>query len=57
MATEDEGGAPLGPRFFEGRVLIELLSWDWALYVGLIPALGKADSPGLRERPSFDSMG
>lgn len=35
MATEDEGGAPLGPRFFEGRVLIELLSWDWALYVGL----------------------
>jgi hypothetical protein len=35
METEDEGGAPLDPSFFEGRVLIELLSWDWGLYVGL----------------------
>lgn len=35
MKTEDAGGAPLDPSFFEGRVLIEILSWEWQLGVGL----------------------
>ena len=34
METEDEGAA-LHPSFFEGRVLVEILSWDWGLFVGL----------------------
>lgn len=32
---ETEEGAALSPSFFEGRVLIEILSWDWGLFVGL----------------------
>ena len=35
MQTEDEGGAALDPSFFNGRLLIEILAWDWTLHVGL----------------------
>lgn len=35
METEDRGGAALDPSFFEGRLLIEILTWDWTLHVGL----------------------
>lgn len=34
MEPEDNGPA-LSPGFFEGRVLIEILSWEWVLGVGL----------------------
>ena len=33
--TAGEDNASLSPRFFEGRVLIEILTWDWNLSVGL----------------------
>ena len=35
VGTEDRGGAALDPSFFEGRLLIEILTWDWTLHVGL----------------------
>jgi len=34
MEPEDNGRA-LSPGFFEGRVLVEILSWEWVLGVGL----------------------
>jgi hypothetical protein len=34
METEDEGAA-LNPSFFKGRMLVEILSWEWVLGVGL----------------------
>ena len=34
MATEDNGAA-LHPSFFEGRLLVEILSWEWEVGVGL----------------------
>src|SRR4051812_30331410 len=34
METEDEGAA-LHPSFFEGRLLVEILAWEWNLSVGL----------------------
>lgn len=34
MADQKDDGA-LHPSFFAGRVLIEILSWEWALGVGL----------------------
>jgi hypothetical protein len=34
METEDEGTA-LHPSFFEGRLLVDILSWEWNLSVGL----------------------
>lgn len=30
-----ERDAPLHPSFFAGRVLVEILTWDWPLHVGL----------------------
>jgi len=39
MPTDtDNDPAPIDPAFFENRVLIEVLSWDWALHVGMAPA-------------------
>lgn len=34
MADQEDDGA-LHPSFFEGRLLIEVLSWDWDLYLGV----------------------
>lgn len=34
MADQADSGA-LHPSFFEGRLLIEILSWDWRLYLGV----------------------
>ena len=34
MADQADNGA-LHPSFFEGRLLIEILSWDWRLYLGV----------------------
>jgi hypothetical protein len=34
MADQGDGG-PLHPSFFEGRILVEVLSWDFQLHVGL----------------------
>jgi hypothetical protein len=34
MANHEDDGA-LRPSFFEGRLLIEVLSWDWGLYLGV----------------------
>jgi len=35
MESEDEGDGVLDPSFFNGRLLIEILAWDWKLHVGL----------------------
>jgi hypothetical protein len=35
VEIEDGGGAALDPSFFNGRLLIEILAWDWRLHVGL----------------------
>jgi hypothetical protein len=32
--ADHEDDAPLSSSFFEGRVLVEILSWEWALGVG-----------------------
>ena len=35
MEPNSDDGEPLPPSFFEGRFLIEILSWDWPLYLGM----------------------
>ena len=31
--TASKDDAPLGQSFFAGRVLVEILTWEWALHV------------------------
>lgn len=33
--TDQAGDRPLHPSFFEGRVLIDILSWEWAFSLGV----------------------
>jgi hypothetical protein len=33
----EAGQVPLDPNFFDGRFMVEIEAWNWAVYVGLSP--------------------
>lgn len=37
--ADQKDDATLDPGFFEGRLLVEILMWDWPLHVGLSTSL------------------
>lgn len=55
-----EGNAALEPGFFDGRVLVEMLSWDGTLDIGLSPEGVPPEyrfQGGLRYSPGFEIKG
>ncbi|MBW8814576.1 MAG: hypothetical protein JF588_14215 [Caulobacterales bacterium] len=44
MSDDPQWNAALDPRFFDGRVLVDLLAWDWNLSVSVVGPSGRSKS-------------
>ena len=49
MSDDQPGNAALDPSFFEGRLMMDILSWDWNLRVAISPT-------AMRPRARFQGL-
>ena len=49
MSDDQKGNGELDPRFFEGRLLIDILAWDWNLRLAI-------NSKAMRTKARFQGL-